>query len=159
MSSLNASLAIALSGLSAQQGALEATTNNDANVNTPGYSRQVPRLETGDPVVIASLTLGSGVRLRTIESIRDPILEAQIQQETQTQGQLGALVSALTQTQANFTSTSGDIGATISKFFDSINQLSTSPADLSLRQNGLTSAGNVGSAFNVAANHLTAQRA
>jgi flagellar hook-associated protein 1 len=158
VSSLNASLAIALSGLSAEQGALEATTNNVANVNTPGYSRQVPRLETGDPVVIASLTLGSGVRLRTIESIRDPILEAQIQQETQTQGQLGALVSALTQTQANFTSTSGDIGATISKFFDSINQLSTSPADLSLRQNVLTAAGNVGSAFNVAANHLTAQR-
>ena len=158
MSSLNASLAIALSGLSAEQGALEATTNNVANVNTPGYSRQVPRLETSDPVVIAPLTLGTGVRLRTIESIRDPILEAQIQQEMQTQGQLGALASALTQTQTNFTSTSGDIGAALSKFFDSLNQLSTSPADLSLRQNVLTAAGNVAGAFNLAANHLTAQR-
>ncbi len=49
MSSLNASLAIALSGLTAEQGALEATTNNVANVNTPGYSRQVPNLVSSDP--------------------------------------------------------------------------------------------------------------
>jgi flagellar hook-associated protein 1 FlgK len=158
MSSLNASLAVALSGLSAEQGALEATTNNVANVNTPGYSRQVPRLETSDPVVIAPLTLGTGVRLRNIESIRDPILESQIQQETQAQGQLGALVAALTQTQSNFNSTSGDIGTAISKFFDSINQLSTSPADLSLRQNVLTTAGNLANTFNGVANHLVAQR-
>jgi flagellar hook-associated protein 1 len=158
MSSLNASLAIALSSLGAEQGALEATSNNVANVNTPGYSREVPILATSDPITIASLTYGSGVTLKTIESIRDSILESQIQQETQTQGQLGALVSALKQTQSSFTSTAGDIGTAISKFFDSINQLSTSPADVSLRQNVLTTAGNVASAFNVASNNLMSQR-
>ena len=36
MSSLNASLATALSGLMADQGAMATTTNNVANVNTPG---------------------------------------------------------------------------------------------------------------------------
>ena len=36
MSSLNASMATALSGLIAEQGAMEASTNNVANVNTPG---------------------------------------------------------------------------------------------------------------------------
>jgi flagellar hook-associated protein 1 len=158
MSSLNASLASALSGLAAAQGALAATTNNVANINTPGYSRQVPILETGDPIVLDPLTFGTGVRLRTIESIRNPILESQIQQETQTQGELSALVSALAQTQSNFTSTAGDIGTAISKFFDSINQLSTSPSDLSLRRNVLTAAGNVATAFNLASGHLIAQR-
>lgn len=158
MGSLNSSLAIALSGLAAEQGALEATTNNVANVNTPGYSREVPVFAAADPVVIAPLTLGSGVKLKTIESVRDPILESQIQQETQAQGQLSAFVSALSQTQTNFTSTTGDIGTAISNFFDSINQLSTSPADLSLRQNVLTAADNVASAFNSAANNLVNQR-
>ena len=57
MSSLNASLAIALSALDAEQGALAATTNNVANVNTPGYSREVPVLSTNDPVVIGSANL------------------------------------------------------------------------------------------------------
>jgi len=158
MSSLTASLATALSGLSAEQGALEATTNNVANVNTPGYTREVPIFVTKDPVVIGSLTLGTGVDLQSIASVRDPILESQIQQETQTQGQLSALVSALTEAQTSFTSTTGDIGTAISKFFDSVNQLSTSPADLSLRQGVLTAAGNVASAFNVASSNLASQR-
>ncbi len=158
MSSLNASLAVAFSGLTAEQGALEATTNNVANVNTPGYSREVPVLATSNPIIVDPITLGSGVTLKMIESVRDSILESQIQQEAQTQGQQSALVSALSQTQTSFTSTTGDIGTAISNFFNSINQLSTSPADLSLRQNVLTAAGNVATAFQVAANNLTAQR-
>jgi flagellar basal body rod protein FlgG len=37
MSSLYGAMAIATGALGAEQGALEATTNNVANVNTPGY--------------------------------------------------------------------------------------------------------------------------
>jgi flagellar hook-associated protein 1 FlgK len=158
MSSLSASLATALSGLTAEQGALQATTNNVANVNTPGYTREVPILISSDPIIVDPLTLGTGVTLKSIESIRDPILESRIQQETQTQGQWSALVSALSQTQVNFTSGTGDIGTAISNFFNSVNQLSTSPADLSLRQGVITAADNLAAAFNVTANNLTAQR-
>lgn len=158
MSGLSASLATALSGLIADQGAMQATTNNVANVNTPGYSREVPILATSDPVVLGNLTLGTGVNLQKVQSIRDPILETQIQQETQTQGQWNALVSALSQTQVNFTSSSGDIGSAISNFFNSINQLATSPADLSLRQGVLTAAGNLATAFNSTSKNLSSQR-
>jgi flagellar hook-associated protein 1 FlgK len=158
MSSLNASLATALSGLIAEQGALETTTNNVANVNTPGYSRQEAVLASSDPVVVGPLTFGSGVTLQSIESITDPLLESQIQQETQTQGQYSTLTSALQQTQVNFTSSTGDIGTEISNFFDSINQLSTDPSDLSLRQGVLTVAGNLASAFNTTASNLTEQQ-
>lgn len=158
MSSLSASLASALSGLTADQGALEATANNVANVNTPGYTREVPVLVTRDPVVVTPLTLGTGVDLQSIRSIRDPILESQIQQETQTQGQFSSLVSALSETQTTFSASTGDIGTAISNFFDSINQLSTSPSDMSLREGVLTAAGNVASAMNTAASNLTSQR-
>lgn len=158
MSSLNASLAIALSGLTAEQGAMEATTNNVANVNTPGYSRQVPVLVTGDAVVVAPLTFGSGVTLSQIQSVTDPILEARIQQETEAQGQWNSLLSALQQTQVNFTGQSGDIGSAISSFFDSVNQLSASPTDLSVRQGVVTAAGNLATAFNNVAENLVTQR-
>jgi flagellar hook-associated protein 1 len=158
MSSLNASLATALSGLNAEQGALEATTNNVANINTPGYSRQVANLVSSEPIVVDPLTLGTGVTLRSVDSIRDPILESRIQQETQTQGQLGALVSALDQTQVNFTSGSGDIGTAITNFFNSVNQLSSNPTDLSVRQGVLTAAGNLATSFNNTANNLTQQQ-
>jgi flagellar hook-associated protein 1 len=158
MSSLNASLATALSGLTADQGAMAATTNNVANVNTPGYSREVPVLVASDPVELQPLTFGTGVTLQNIESIRDPILESQIQQQNQAQGQYSTLTSALQQTQVNFTSSTGDIGTQISNFFDSINQLSTNPSDLSLRQGVLTAAGNLATSFNNTANNITAQR-
>ena len=158
MSSLNASLATALSGLTAEQGALAATTNNVANVNTPGYSRQVPNLVSSDPVVVDPLTLGTGVTLQSIDSIRDPILESRIQQESQTQGQLSAQVSALNQTQVNFAASTGDIGTSITNFFNSINELSSNPSDLSVRQGVLTAADNLATSFNNTANSLTQQQ-
>lgn len=158
MSSLNASLATALSGLIAEQGALQATTNNVANVNTPGYSRESPVLAASEPVVVDPLTFGTGVTLQSVESIRDPILESQIQQQTQSQGQFTALTSALQQAQVNFTSSTSDIGTQISNFFDSLNQLSTNPSDLSLRQGVLTAADNLATSFNTTANNLTQQQ-
>ena len=158
MSSLNASLATALSGLMADQGAMQTTTNNVANVNTPGYSRQEPVLEASDPVVLGHLTFGTGVTLQSVESIRDALLESQIQQQTQTENQFNTLSLALQQTQLNFTATGSDIGSEITNFFNSINQLSTDPDDLSLRQGVLAAAGNLATSFNTAANNLAGQR-
>ncbi len=160
MSSLQASLYTALSGLFAEQGALQTSTNNVANVNTPGYSREVPVLVSSDPVVDDSLTFGTGVTLQDIESIRDPILESQIQQETQVGNQYSTLASALQQTQVNFPtqSTGSDIGSAITNFFNSINDLSTNPSDLSVRQEVLTAANNLASSFNSTANNLTQQQ-
>ncbi|MFY9741992.1 MAG: flagellar hook-associated protein FlgK [Candidatus Sulfotelmatobacter sp.] len=158
MSSLNASLATALSGLMAEQGAMETTTNNIANVNTPGYSRQVPVLVTTDPVELGNLTFGTGVDLQSVESITDPLLETQIQQQTQAENQYNTLSSALQQTQLNFTTTTSDIGTEITNFFNSINQLSTDPSDLSVRQGVLTAADNLATSFNTTANNLTQQQ-
>lgn len=158
MSSLNASLATALSGLMAEQGAMETTTNNVANANTPGYSRQVPVLVTSDPVELGTLTFGTGVTLQKVESITDPLLESQIQQQTQSENQYNTLSSALQQTQLNFTTSTSDIGTEITNFFNSINQLSTDPSDLSVRQGVLTAADNLATSFNTTANTLTQQQ-
>ncbi|MDC0655212.1 flagellar basal body protein, partial [bacterium] len=46
MTSLNASLKIGVTGLSANQFALATTANNIANVNTEGYVRKVTNLES-----------------------------------------------------------------------------------------------------------------
>ena len=53
----------------ADQGALEASANNVANANTPGYSREVPILEASDPVVVPPLTFGSGVTLLLVGAL------------------------------------------------------------------------------------------
>ncbi len=158
MSSLIGTMSIATGALAAEQGALEATTNNVANVNTPGYSRLQPVLVESTPVVIGSVTYGTGVTLEKLQSLRDPILQHRMQEETQEQGRLNAFVTAMQQAQTQFNSNTGDIGTEISTFFSSLDQLSTDPTNLSLRQNVLTAAGNMATAFNNASNNLNAQR-
>ena len=160
MSSLIGTLSISLTALAAEQGALEATANNVANVNTPGYSRLVPVLVETPPAVVNSLTLGTGVSLARLQSVRDPILQLRIQEETQQQGQLNAFVTGMQQAQVMFNSSSGgDIGTQLSNFFSSLSQLSTNPTDLATRQTVLTAAGNLANSFNNTANTLTTQRA
>jgi len=158
MSSLFGTLSIASGALAAEQGAMDATTNNVSNANTPGYSRLRPVLIESDPVVVGSVTYGQGVTLQNLESLRDPILQLRIQEETQQQGQLNTLVSALQQAQVQFTTSSSDIGSQISNFFSSLNQLSTDPTNLSLRQGVLTAAGNLATVFNHTSDNLTQQQ-
>jgi flagellar hook-associated protein 1 len=158
MSSLFGIMSLATGALGAEQGALDATTNNVANANTPGYSRLQPVLSENDPVTVGSVTYGTGVSLEKLQSLRDPILQLRIQEETQQQGQLNASVSAMQQAQVQFTTGSGDIGTEISNFFDSLNQLSTDPTNLSLRQGVLTAAGNMATAFNNTSNNLSQER-
>jgi len=158
MSTLFGTMSIATGALGAEQGALDATTNNVANVNTPGYSRLQPVLVESEPVVMGPITYGTGVSLEKLQSLRDPILQIRIQEETQQQGQLNAFVTSMQQAQVQFTTSSGDIGSAMSNFFSSLSQLSTDPTNLALRQGVLTAAGNMATAFNNAANTLTQQR-
>ena len=158
MSSLLGTLAIATGALQADQGALNAVTNNVANVNTPGYSRLQPVLVDNPPVVTGSVTYGTGVSLQKLQAVRDPILQLRIQEETQQQGQLNTLVSSLQQVQVNFTSGNGDLGTQIANLFSALNQLSTDPANLPLRQAVLTAAGNLSTTFRNTAKNLTLQQ-
>lgn len=158
MASLLSTMYLATGAMAADQGALEVTGNNVANVNTPGYSREVPTLEENTPAVVGNVTYGTGVSLAKVRSIRDPILQIRIQQETGQQGQLNASGAAMNQAQTLFASGSNDIGTEISNLFSSIAQLSTDPSNLSLRQGVLTAASNLASTFNNTASNLNVQR-
>jgi len=157
MGSLFGTLSVAVGALAAEQGALQVTTNNTANVNTPGYARQRAVLEEGAPVLYPALVLGSGVVFAQPQSVRDNILELRLHEETQQQGQFDAEVQQLQQAQTGFTG-SNDVGSQLSNFFNSLNGLATDPSNLSLRQGVLTSAGNLATSFRTTANNLQLQR-
>jgi flagellar hook-associated protein 1 FlgK len=156
MSGLIGTMWMALGALQAQQGGLQATTNNVANLNTPGYSRERPILEEANPVVQDNVVFGGGVELKGIESLRSDLLNLQIGNETQQQGKSQAYVNTMTQVQTLFPDDTTGIGAQVSSFFQSLNNLSTNPSDPTLRQSVLTAAGNMASAFNNTATQLTA---
>ncbi len=158
MAGLNGSLSIALSALSVSQEALATSSNNVANANTPGYSREVADLAAGIPVSNGSFTYGTGVVLQKIESIRDSILEIQLNGQTQQQSQLDTSLAQLQQLQTQFGSSTSGIGADISNFFNSLQQLAPDPTNLPLRQSVLTAANTLATDFNSAANSLQTQR-
>ncbi len=157
MSGLFGTMSIALGALQAQQAGMQATTNNLANLNTPGYSRQVPVLQEADPVVQGSIAFGGGVDLEGIQSLRDNLLDLQISDETQQQGNSQAYVDAMNQVQTLFPDDTTGIGAQISAFFQSLNSLATNPSDLTTRQSVLSAATGMTSAFNDTANQINTE--
>lgn len=159
MGGLSGTLGIATNALIADQGALEVSANNIANANTPGYTREVPNLVEQAPVQIGNLLYGQGVTLQNIESVRDPVLELRIQQETSTQGQLTAFTNGMNQVQSLFNETQGvGLQGVMSSFFNSFQSLSTNPASVPLRQGVLTAAGNLVNAFHQASSSLVQVR-
>jgi flagellar hook-associated protein 1 FlgK len=157
MGSLFSSLSIAVGALLSEQGALNVTSNNVSNINTPGYARQRAVFEEGIPLLQQPLVFGSGVVFEQPQSVRDNILELRLHEETQQQGQFDAEVQQLQQAQTSFTGTN-DVGTQLTNFFNSLNQLSADPSNLALRQGVLTSAGNLASSFRTTATSLQVQR-
>jgi flagellar hook-associated protein 1 FlgK len=156
MGSINTTLSIAMQALDATQGALTATSNNIANANTPGYTREVPQFSENQETDNGAEVGGGGVTLVGLQSVRDELLNLQIQQQTSLQNSANAQSSALQQIQSDFTTSSGaDIASTLSSFSTSLAQLSANPSSSSVQQGVLSAGQDLADAFNSTANALT----
>ena len=160
MSSITSLIDIAQQALMADQEALNVTSNNVANQNTAGYTRQVVNFQATDTVTLSGATVGSGVTA-SATSQRNRVLEQQVQQQTQTQAQSGALESALQQVENIFSlsstassASSTVLGTAVDSFFSSLSALASNPADTATRQNVLAAATTLAGAFNSASNQL-----
>ena len=148
MSSLFGSLSIAVRSLLAQQGALDTTANNLSNVNTPGYSRQLPILTDPPPLDTGQISIGNGVIFEGVQSVRDIILDLRIDEETQQQNRLRSFVSSMNQVQSLFNATEGaGLSEAISRLFNSFQELSANPAHVPARQVVISAGQNLASAF------------
>lgn len=159
MGTLSGTLSLLSNALEVDQTALQVTSNNVANANTPGYSREVVHLAAQAAYTIGVTSVGSGVTIQNIEGIRDAVLEQRLNQETQSQGQLNAYVEQMTQVQSSLNDTAGSgLGAAFNDFFAKIQALSVNPSNVSARQALLSSAGNLTAGLNAVANGLVQQR-
>ena len=163
MGTLASLMDLARQSLMANQAALNVTSNNVANQNTPGYTRQVVSLQTRDSVTIGSLTVGGGVYVgQSGISQRDRILEQRVQHQTQVQAQSQALESALTQVQNVFSlsssatsATTTQLGTAMDSFFNALSTLTANPSDSATRQEVISAANGLANAFNSAATQIT----
>jgi flagellar hook-associated protein 1 FlgK len=155
MGGLSTALLIGIGGLDAAQGALDATSNNIANVNTPGYTREVAQLSESPESDANNQVTGGGVTFDGLMSIRDELLNMQIQQQTSQQGAANTEYSNLQQVQAYFTSTGTDIASALTAFSSSLVELSGNSSNSATQQGVLAAGQNLAAAFNTTANGLT----
>jgi flagellar hook-associated protein 1 len=160
MGTITSLMDIARQALMADQEALNVTSNNVANQNTAGYTREVVNFQSVDAFTLSGGTFGSGVTA-SATSQRDRVLEQLVQQQTQTQSQSGALESALQQIQNIFglssttsSASSTVLGTAVNAFFNSLSALTSNPSDTATRQSVLTAANTLAGAFNSASNQL-----
>lgn len=148
MPSLSTSLSIATQALQAQELELQVTNNNIANANTAGYSRETVSLSESVPSQNGILTVGNGVTIDSVTSVRDQLLTLAIQGQTSDQSSAEAQVNALNQIQTLFPSSGTSLASSLSSFFDSLSAISTNPASTADRQTALEDAQTLVNQFN-----------
>lgn len=156
MGTLSSALNIAVGAMLADQAALDTTSNNIANANTPGYSRQTVNFEETPPVEYGGQLFGTGVEIGQITSQRNNVLQMSLDQATQQQSKYDSYLTSMQQVQTLFNETSGTgLQSSITAFFNSLQQLSTNPSNTSLRQAVLSAAQNMAQDFNSTSSSLT----
>ena len=166
-------ISASLTALHANQRAMEVTANNIANVNTEGYSRQrVNMTEIGGPSVPGlhsqARPVGDGVRIDTVERLRDAFLESRGRVEHGQQAYLRGQQQTLGRIEAVFaepgdTALQAQMGEMWNAFADVANRPDDQAARTSLmaRSAGVAdtirnAAGQLDSAWNTAQEQLGA---
>jgi flagellar hook-associated protein 1 len=142
-------LQTALSGLLAEQQALDVAGHNIANANTEGYSRETAVLQTNQPMVIPAMSptdgegvqLGTGVSVATYTRIRNGYLDAQYRTQNAALSAARTQSQELQQAQGAFSEPSGSgISSRLSAFWSAWNSLAQAPSSEAAKE-GVVSAG------------------
>jgi len=155
MGGLNTSLSIGMQALDAAQGALDVTSHNIANANTPGYSEEVVQLSANSMTMSRGQVSGGGVTLDGLQGTQNQLINLQIQQQTSLQSSTNTQSASLQQMQTFFTTTGTDVASALTALSSSLVALSASPGSSVTQQSVLASGQNLAQAFNTTANGLT----
>lgn len=138
---INAAMEIGKNGLGVFSSATAVVSQNIANVSTPGYSRQKAVIETAPTTNLSGFTLGSGAMITNIDRFYDAFLQQQIVSNDTTLGYDTTKSMVLQQIEPAFNEISVDgVGAAITNFFASWQDLTNNPGGMAERQSVLSNA-------------------
>lgn len=133
-------LQTALRGLTAAQAAIDTTSHNIANANTPGYSRQEAVLTESPTMTLPSLSvgggndiqLGTGVDVNQISRIRNQFLDIQYRAQNGNTSNASTQTTILNQVQTGLGEPSANgLSTQLQKFWSAWNNLSNSTSGTS----------------------------
>jgi flagellar hook-associated protein 1 len=149
-------LQTALSGLQAAQAAIDTTSENISNANTPGYTRQRVNLVENGSLTIPALTqqgggtqLGTGVSLTDISRIRDQFLDVQYRAQNTATSNANTNASQLAQVQTAIDEPSSDgLQTVMGKFWSAWTSLGQAPTNAAAQQAVIDAGQTLASTFN-----------
>jgi flagellar hook-associated protein 1 FlgK len=153
------SLEIGKRALLAQKFGIDNTSNNIANVNTPGFSRRTAGMSETAAYKTNGDYQGTGVQVDLLRSFRQELLDKEMRGAIAQQSGYEIDQSYLQKITTVFGEPSDNgISELTAKFFNSFNSLAQSPESVSLRQSVLENAYALTDAFNSTAQGLTQLR-
>ncbi|MDQ1265275.1 MAG: Flagellar hook-associated protein 1 [Bacteroidota bacterium] len=128
-------LEIGKRALIAQKFGLDVTSNNIANVNTPGYSRRTPVFSEETPISSQAGFLGTGVIVNKLRTFREDFFDAEIRSTTSRQAGYEADQAILQKVDTILAEPSDlDISKLVTDFFNAFEQSSLKPEDIAMRE-------------------------
>ncbi len=113
---------------------LSSISNNIANANTPGYSRQQTMLATTEGQYTGSGFFGRGVTVQSVTRASNLFLTSQAAAARSDAAGSGVRSNMLQQLERVFGTGSAGIGHAATQLFNAFSDLAAAPADLSARQ-------------------------
>jgi flagellar hook-associated protein 1 FlgK len=145
---------IGVRALMANQGALQVISNNIANVNTPGYSRQSAILQTVPGQYTGSGYFGKGVDILTVQRSYSSFLTKQAAVTQSIAASDAARYDKLSQLESVFTGGQDGLGASINSMLNAFSDVMNAPTDLTARSVVLARADETATRFRVASGQL-----
>lgn len=150
---------IARSALAMSQQAMAVTGHNVANVSTPGYSRQVAVLTERPPINGQPGMVGTGVQATSIRRYVDESVNRQLTVTQQNLGRYTLTRDELFRLQNIFGDGNNQgIAAQLSEFFSGLQDVATSPGEVTARSVLLARATQLASSLNHASAELVTAR-
>ncbi len=124
---------IGVTALTANQNALQTISNNIANVNTPGYTRQAVVLSNVPGQFTGSGYYGKGVETLTVRRIYDEFLTRQAATSQAVASSDVTRYEYMQQLESLFQSGPNGLGASVSDMLNSFSDITNAPTDLTAR--------------------------
>jgi flagellar hook-associated protein 1 FlgK len=149
----------ALTGSLAAQAALAATSQNIANLQTPGYTRQGVLLRAAAPIGNTGISPGNGVQTPQLIRFADAYKSQQLWEAASTQGRHATVQTYLDELEQVMGDATSTINGGLDAFYAAINAASVEPTSMPLRQQVIASAEALTVRFNSLNQVLANQRA
>lgn len=124
---------IGVTALTANQNALQTISNNIANVNTPGYTRQAVVLSNIPGQFTGSGYYGKGVETLTVRRLYDEFLTRQAATSQAVASSDATRYSYMQQLESLFPSGPNGLGASVSDMLNAYSDITNAPTDLTAR--------------------------